>query len=432
MKLISEVEVNNGKITVVANPEFGDKYLHEDFTVSYIQKNDKPIDIDERYALVPFITNVAPIIWLSGVSVQVKEIDATFAKSLSRMKQVYKEMYPMYEWSGSITVEKTFRNNVTQNQDKAAVLFSGGVDSVYSSLYSGFENQALVTVRGADVPRDNNEAWNNVKTQAVEYANLFGLENIFIDSNLMKFINTAKLDRLWSKTSPWWTAVQHGPGFLSLLAPISAKFSDVFIASSHTEAFKKAWGSTLKLDEACKWGNVNTHHHGYDASRQVKVNRIVEKTQKNSNKPYLRVCYANPYGEGNNCVRCEKCLRTYAGLLVAGANPKEYGMNATPTTALKRIKRRFKQFTIPMGENEEFMWTDIQNGAKKAGVNTAVDKSGAEAFHSWITEFDFPAYHRRAKLPYKIRKTLVKLAKTTPGMERLVRKGVAALQSLRK
>lgn len=430
MNLISKIKIKEGKITIVANPDFTRDYLRQDFEAIYTNSEGKPLQIDEDKAAVPFIVNVAPVIWLAGITTSVEELDYRFVDSLEEMKKIYKMMYPAHGWDGKIIVKKRIKGAKKSKLDNAAVLFSGGVDSVYTSIFCGGDNQTLVTVRGADIPLDNDTSWLNVQKQSREFADIYNFNNLFIDSNFARFLDTPKFMKFWPDIGDWWTAVQHGPAFLGLMAPAVSDSSQVFIASTHTKDFKGPWGSNPKIDEACGWGNVVTSHHGYDTTRQEKINRIVHKTSAKKKKPFLRVCVGNSYGDGGNCMRCEKCLRTFAGLLVAGAVPADYGLELSTDEAVTRIKKRFYRHTMPMTTSKKFIWQDIQNNAKNIVNSSKYPEGDSHVFYEWIKSYDFNKYYKRAKIPYRIRKRLVRLAKSNQILEKIVRKSVAKIYKL--
>lgn len=436
MNLIRDIKVEKGSITVYANEDFHKRFLRDTFEVNYFDYDENPVEIMEEYALIPFIGNIAPLVWISGEVVEVDELEENFVNSLQEMKKSYSKLHPSFEWNGQIKVRKkvALPGGQTKREQKGAVtLFSGGVDSVYTSLFCGFDNQFLATVRGADIPRDNNKSWHNVMSQSKEHADLFGYNNIYIDSSFARFINTPKIEREYPEIGEWWTAVQHGPGFLTLLSPLTRYYHDVYIASSHTEKFKEPWGSSPGLDNSCFWGPVQSHHHGFEVSRQEKTNKIVEKTKNDTDKPFLRVCGGNAYGAGDNCMWCEKCLRTFAGFTIAGAMPEDYGLKVTVAEGYKRIKSRFKKYTMPMGANQRFMWQDIQENISKLKIkhNKYNMDENRKDFIEWLANFDFDRYYKKAQLPYQVRKKLVKIAKSNQVLEKIVRKGASLNYRLR-
>lgn len=429
MNLISRVETGDGKIRVIANPEFTKNYLRDSFYVNYSSPNGDVVKIDENSALIPFIANVAPIIWLANLNVTVPELDEEYISALENIKQVFSEMYPSLSWDGRITAVKKTKKKKVSKGTSTAVLFSGGVDSVYSSLYCNSAEQTLMTVLGADIAGENKSGWSNVQNQAKSFADIYGHNNLYIETNFRKFLNISKLEKLWPDVGAWWSGVQHGIGFVGLTAPVTEGISRVVIAASHTTDFRESWASNPRLDSACRWGNVSVEHHGYESSRQIKINKIVDKTIEDNIKPQLRVCYSNPYGDGENCNKCEKCLRTFTGVLVAGADPYQYGLgdDRGSLIGIRRIRRRFLTYTMPIGPNERFMWTDIQKFAVKRLKKNKKHSSEKARFLVWFVNLDIGRYQKRSYTYLKMRKKIIKNIKSNPFIEKKTRQLVAVL-----
>lgn len=423
MNLIKDLKVTNNTITVVAHPDFTNNYLREDFFVSYTGEHSHISD--NAFALIPFLANVAPIIWLSDLHVTVPKLDSTFIDSLEAIRKVHKEMYPTLSWQGSIKAKETVTSkNSTQKSTESAMLFSGGVDSIYTALYASGDPKTLITVLGSDIARENRQGWHNVQQQTKDFARLYNYKNLYVDSNFRKFLNIPKLEEAWPEiVDGWWGGVQHGIGLLGLTAPVVQQ-KKMFIAATHTQGFAHSWGSNPKLDTSCKWDSVTVDHHGYNASRQQKILKIIDKSNSKS-KPQLRVCYSNAHGKGNNCMRCEKCLRTFTGLLIAGADPKEYGMMLPTVKGTKRVRNKFLTLRMSLGEDEKFMWQDMQKYAQKALKERRLTDGSLTIFFKWLAQLNIDDYYKRSLKIRRMRQNLIRKIRNNPKLEVSIKRIIA-------
>lgn len=172
-------------------------------------------------AVIPFLCNVLPIIWLTDSKIYVDELDKTFFENIENIKQGYRDMYPMYNFSGAVIVDKIMENTEQVDSLRTAMFFSGGVDA-YTSLYRHFEEKPiLVTVWGTDIKLTDKEGWNRVSAHTKRVAEEFGLEYLFIKSNFRKIVNERELDKLVFKSGDaYWHGFQCGIaliGHISLL-----------------------------------------------------------------------------------------------------------------------------------------------------------------------------------------------------------------------
>lgn len=183
--IIREVLVKKNAIKVIINKKFKEKYLQSNFFARY----DKDIDLsklDYSVQILPFISNVISIIWISGKTYYVDSLDEEFYNSMKTVKEVFKRMYPETKWNGQLIPRKLVKNRFTYEGEKerTALLFSGGLDSVTSSLHHRTKKQLLVTVNGHwDLPLDDKELWRKRKKELRAWGERFGHENTFINSN---------------------------------------------------------------------------------------------------------------------------------------------------------------------------------------------------------------------------------------------------------
>ena len=70
-------------------------------------------------------------------------------------------------------------------------------------------------------------------------------------------------------------------------------------------------------------------------------------------------------GVGKNCNQCEKCSRTILGLEIAGVDPNEHGFS-TDAQTFSRIRQNIEDGTWRFGDDERYMWIDLQEHASNA------------------------------------------------------------------
>lgn len=334
-----------------------------------------PVDTTpESIAIIPFIANVLPIVWLCDATLEVPTIDGQFYECLDAVKKGYQNMYAYLDFKGEVishAIDSTNSQQVTEigggKMDSSAMLFSGGVDAFSTLLTHQAEHPLLITVRGADLTLRDHEGWKNVSRHIAETAEIFHTQFTTISSNLKDFINDDLVNKkLISKTGDnYWHGFQHGIGLIGLTAPLSATtgFKKLYIASTLTyeQAGKLACASDPTIDNNIRFNNTEIIHDGSEFSRQEKVTRIVSESEKSGVYPMLRVCWMHEGGE--NCCQCEKCLRTLFEIYVGGGKPEKYGFNISRKT-LRHSRRNMIIYGFSQNRRAIY-WDDIQSGLIK-------------------------------------------------------------------
>ena len=133
MDLIERVTIRGSELTVRPSRRLR-SLLPFDFKVSY----EPAIDLAElppQITLLPFLWNVAPIVWATGQEFEVDVLDPRVAASFDAVRDEFRAMYPSLKWDGSIRPRDVSEapppspSGVT-----AASLFSGGLDSTWTAL----------------------------------------------------------------------------------------------------------------------------------------------------------------------------------------------------------------------------------------------------------------------------------------------------------
>ena len=425
--IVESVVVEGSRIVVRTRPGVLDPFVREPFWVEYDADVD-PSTWPRAWQLAPFVLNVAPVAWAAGSHVRFEELDATLLASLEVVRERFQaELYPQVGWSGTLSADRSTQPRVASGTDQGVgVLFSGGLDSVATSFRQFDLPQTLVTVWGADVDEDGEAGWATVRAHAEQFRAAYGHELRFVRSNFRSFLDGWRLDRLHPSIPDWWGHVQHGMGFVGLAAPLLLAHGStrLFIASSHTPTFAEAWGSSPRIDEALRVDALTVVHDGYELSRQGKL-REVQRVAHERSVPFppLRVCYANPSGDGSNCGKCEKCLRTVVGMLLEDVDLATSGYREPPGAYLDRVRRKFARHVMPSSANAAWMWGDLQRrGRELVAAGTARDVVGWQPFVAWLAAFDFEAYARRYAWIRAARRRLQGLLRRSPRLTAAARR----------
>lgn len=241
----------------------------------------------------------------------------------------------------------------------------------------------LVTVWGADVRLSDEASWRQVSTKVDEFAENQEVHHSTIKANVRDvadgYLVRSSLGA--GVLTDWWANVQHGLALLGLVAPLTAarRTGTVYFPASHTEDFNAPWGSAPEIDNLVAWADVACEHEGFDLSRQDKLALIVRNSPDGV---YLRVCPTS--STGRNCSACEKCYRTIAGLIVAGADPNAFGFECGPGL-LEEARRALTSGELSIGEPTVFHWSVIRDAAV---VRPEVMNGEHAAFFGWLAEAD--------------------------------------------
>lgn len=257
--------------------------------------------LPQSIAVLPFVCNVLPIIWLTDTTLHIPELDKAFYESIKDFKQGFIDMYPMLEFKGSIIVDKLVTNVVPS--DKAACFFSGGLDAYATLIAHIDEKPSLLTLRGADVKLDDVEGWENVSKPIIEAAHEFSLDYHFTTTTFRTFIDEGKLHSFVQKIgSPdgWWHGFQHGLGIISHAAPICyiKGISKLYIASSYTPADKGKYtcASDPTIDNFVRFASTKVYHDQYEYNTQQKMNHVCEFVKQTGHKVHMHVCWESRGG----------------------------------------------------------------------------------------------------------------------------------------
>ncbi|MCP5368404.1 MAG: hypothetical protein H6907_15320 [Hyphomicrobiales bacterium] len=186
-----------------------------------------------------------------------------------------------------------------------ALMFGGGVDSIFSLVTRMADIRYLVFVQGYDVPLADAERLARIDDWNRRLAAEAGKELIILRANLRSLPEF--------RVAPW--AVAHGGALAAaahLLAGLAGRF---LLPSSQPPWVDHPWGSCPALDHAWSSSAMTLECHGAEQDRFGKVQGIAQSPLAHR---YLRVCWRHT-SDDLNCGVCEKCVRTQVAFLAAGA-----------------------------------------------------------------------------------------------------------------
>ena len=330
--LISSLSVQKNHLSIKVDKAFKNKFLLEDFFATY--ESDIDLEkLDDSLLVLPFISNVISIVWISGRTYYIDSLDEDFYESLKTIKEVFKRMYPDTTWNGELIPRTLVKNRLTpalphpEGKKRTALLFSGGLDSVTSSLYHRNEEQLLITVNGHwDLPLENKDLWNARKNQLINFGEKHGHQNSFIHSNYYEFLNRKVLDHYSQEITSWRIFTVEGIGWAGLCAPLMALkgYDTLLHASTITWEFNFPAAANPFIDDNLFFAGMGLKHDLFELNRLDKCEFIANLcATQNIDRPYIRVCEERALK--NCCNRCQKCIRTILELVVIGEDPRSYG-----------------------------------------------------------------------------------------------------------
>ena len=106
---------NNIKVEKVNIKE---NIIHVDYTVSEnlqkffnmenkfkIQYGENIEDVPEEIAIIPFVSNVLPIIWLTNSTLEIERLDENYFKSIEETRKAFQNIYKVAKFEGKIIVK---------------------------------------------------------------------------------------------------------------------------------------------------------------------------------------------------------------------------------------------------------------------------------------------------------------------------------------
>lgn len=403
---IKNIEKNKNRVKILFEWKGNlSKYFKKNYF--FYEYNEEIENIPDGIAIIPFLGDILPVIWLTNSILIINELDKNYYESISEVKKAYMKMYPEADFSGEVKVEKIV-DYIYKSSNKVCQLFSGGVDSVSTYLSIDEKSPDLVTIWGSDIDIENTNGWKRLEKTVKEFGKNNNSKNILIKSNFRKIYSSGKLTKDFFEQIKinWWLGIQHGIALISLVIPYAYKnkIKTIYIPASFNKYDQNVkCASYPTIDEAIKFGSGNVVHEGFNYTRQDKIllisNYLKETNDKNIN---LKVCWEGD--NGKNCSCCEKCLRTITGLYLSDTDPNKLGFNIEK----ERIKEIIFNNDI---ELEVADWEDLQNFLLKNK-----ERFKNENWINWLMNFDIKKHNnnlflKKKSIFYKIKTKIKKFLK---------------------
>jgi hypothetical protein len=379
---------------------------------------DEEIETDSSILNIPIISEVISLAWLTNTDIIVKNLDKRFKESMDKVRPIYQKMYPESTMDSHLKVDNLIENKI--KSDGTAQLFSGGVDSVYTTLTNLELKPRLITIWGVEGQPypENKDYWHMIIKSNKEFAQKNGLKSNVIKTNIRDIVYDRRVEHDFHKKlkdSYLWMRISCPLVLLGILAPLSInRFNKVLIASgitSNHDHVKYPHSTQPDVDENVAWADLAVTHDGY----LPRVRKIMGKLRQYllENDIILRVCLAQQ--EKMNCSKCEKCLRTIATLAFAGIDPNKHGFNVDKETfgLIKQALQKQKIIDDALMCN---YWIEIQEMIPE---NLEDDIHGSKEFFKWYKNFEYREKKERSlynkiyfNIPYEFVPILDKIAKT--------------------
>jgi len=412
------------------------KLVRHDLVVEYGDETDLSA-CPEWLLAIPALANLAPIVWLSGETYSIPVLDAVFADSLERIRRELVARYPEASWDGKLVPDALETPDAMQGSDedeepRAGVLFSSGLDSVFTSLAIG-GRQLLIAGWGNDVAYENARGWAPIAADIESFARTHGHEPAWFRSNFRRIANEKALAAAGGMFN-WWGQVQHGIGLIGLTAPILAGsgIRKLVISSTAPAGDTILWGSDAELVEEMVWNSVSVELYGGDVTRQEKSAFVAAQFASGDGyRPQIHVCWIDPASDGLNCCRCQKCLRTAVSLALEDDQYERYGFPVSEAEASRRLRAALETQTLLVGRVDIDLWAEVQVRIAELLRSSNPDgRRRAEPFR-WILDVDFTAYHVKFLKWARLKRPFLRIVGGAPRVEAFARSLVQATRRAR-
>lgn len=392
MMTLSLPRVDRGRLRIRVSGGAAARYLATDELCFDYGDLDLSV-VPPSVLAIPAIGTLLPIALAAGADLQVPALDAVFADQLPLVAAYLRGLYPQLPSAGGRVHGRRVSDRPHPiDPTRITLLYSGGIDSLASLLRHREAVGGIVAVWGADVELEDRRLWDRLEVVRAAAPVAEGTRRVVVRSNLRAGIDELRLNRDFDRlfTGPdWWGGIQHGLALTTLAVPVAHALGSgrVMIASSHSTGFDGAWGSKPGLDELVRWGGGVTIHDSYDLNRQDKLDLHVAPWLRAGQPLTVPVCFQPNRGSVDiNCLRCEKCIRSASGLLVAGVDPALAGLPVSHAT-LQRWRADVIGGRVSISPAVAFQWQSISGPARDRAA--AGSSTGPSGYTAWLGEFDF-------------------------------------------
>jgi hypothetical protein len=375
------------------------------FSVSY----DVDVgDVPRGVLTIPVLAQVCPVAWATDSTVVVDTVDESFAESLEAVRETLQRMYPAFVGDSELrTGEVTTTGPDPGEFERTAQLFSGGADSLATYVRHRESDPALVAIQGWVVGVDEDERWQRAMSHVDRFAEREGCDTHGVTANISSFLDHTMLNVHYKHHTDggWYSGVGHGLGLLGVCAPLaySQGYGVIHVGSTHWDGFEldsvtwpgrgSPWGSHPAIDDNVRWAGTRGHHDAYAITRQDKLELLADYARETGEPFVIRTCTYDD--AGGNCNRCEKCVRTAAGLMLAGVDPNDFGYRVDEDW-YDYVVERFEANDWALDEHVRYYWEDIQSHLPP---EEPLPDERAEDFVAWLADNDFADNVERSTQP---------------------------------
>ncbi len=384
--LVSDIKVTDKKVEIFPGDTLKN-IVRKELTIEYEGLDVDLRELDFSILTVPYILNVAPVIWAMGLKCRIYSMDEVFVESLEVIKNGFKKLYPALNWDGEIIPERVVKNLLPEarGNHREVLFFSGGFDSTYSALKSDPEKTVLLTVRGHDISLHEDSAWHSVVSRVEDFSKTLNFRTARVSSNIFRFLYYTPIHTRFPEMKPWYGFVQHGLSLAGLAFPLAffKGWDSVCFSSSNDDVSAHLpWGAHPLLEPKIKVGSTSVRSIGGEINWIFKLEKIVNFYRENNElrKPFLRVCLDKMSGRSSdNCCKCPKCLRRIISLLLFSEHPHKWGFNI-PEPVFSNVRKGCLALDIT-DTYDMYYWHDM---ARMARPFFGKENEDYEKFFTWL------------------------------------------------
>jgi len=381
-QLIRTKVIKNNSVYFYVSTEFSKKYVRQPLHLTYPQEIDLAT-LPSSIVDIPLITNVVPVIWLSGKEYTIEEMDEDLYYSLLKIKKFFKRFFYNTSWEGELKPERLVKNMQAKTSFQSAALFTGGLDSTTTVFRHFDENLTLIS-------------FNDAHEHAIDFAKTHHLDFYTIYMNCYDFLKLTSLDKASIDISKWFWDTSMGLSWVGAAAPfLYAKgIPLLYIPSGFTwQSFIFPDGQTLRqpasplIDENLSPMGLRVQHDIFTMTRTDKIKFISTFClEKKIPKPRLVVC--NHHGKADtsysHCNRCVKCYVTMLDILAIGENLQDYGFTLSEQEFISQFQSYIEKLKMRRG-GTYVACHDTQKYLKK---NIERVPQTYRSFYDWFISID--------------------------------------------
>jgi hypothetical protein len=409
--------------------------------LSFFSSYDADIVANTSILDIPVLSIVLPLAWITGADVWVDELDRTFGASMEALQQEYRRMYPAGPFMTKLVADKLFDNK--HASEKAALLFSGGLDATYSLFSNMNLKPILIMILGTvDIPISNISFQKTLVREYSDFARRESLDLHFIRTNALEILDRRRIDHFFSKfqgrlEGDFWRGIGYSVGHIGQTAPFSiGRFNRLLVAGAYDQtqaAQMKAYpdASYPDTDEKIRWasayvihdGRVPRHHKAFALRKILNAHRLKLRPCWNASDLCLPPQQPSNLSDAINCNMCAKCLRTIAELTLAAIDPNECGFSVDRLT-FNRMRAMIERRMLSH-QDIALWWRPLQQAIPNEIEGLSYD---AKQFFEWFKTMDLDSLAGGPRsilstfyflLPYELASFFRKLWEMTPNKDLL-------------